>query len=103
MEGPNTVKFEITEGIELSLDNIVCLSGKLKYYPEFDGNYAICTEEKTAKFVVNSEIYKMLSYIAKKDKVSLINLSGTKKVFYSEKFQHIIKILITKKYLNRIA
>jgi hypothetical protein len=103
MKGASKVQFENMEKVELALNSIVCLSGKLQYHPEFDGRYTICTDNKNTKLVVNSEIYKMLSYIEKRGKVVLITLAGAKNVFYSQKFQDIIKMLITKKYLTKIA
>jgi hypothetical protein len=103
MKEATSIQFEITEEIELALNSIVCFSGKFEYHPEFDGRYAISTDKKPTRFIVNSEAYKILSYTAKKNKVSLINISGTKKVFYSKKFQQAIKMLIEKKYLNKIA
>jgi MoaA/NifB/PqqE/SkfB family radical SAM enzyme len=89
------------EKIPLSFSNIVSLSDKLQYIPEYDGRYNTSIDNVNKTFI-NKEVYTILSYIKRKEKVSLINLAGTKKIFYSEKFQYIIKILIAKKYLKVI-
>lgn len=89
--------------IELAINTIISLSGRLQNRLEEDGNYSINIAKKNVNMTVSPEVYKMLSYIEKKEKVSLINLCGTKEIFHSEKFQYIIKMLIAKKYLNIIA
>lgn len=93
----------VSEEIQLSVSTIVELSGKLEYFLEKDGTYTINILEKNIRMPVCPKIYKMLSYVDKKEKVSLINLAGTKKAFHSERFQHIIKMLIEKNLLNKIA
>lgn len=93
----------VLDKVEINTNTIISLTGKLQSRKEEEGNFTVNILKRNIHMTVNKEAFEMLSYIDNHKEVCLINIAGSKEIFYSESFQRIIKVLIAKKYLNIIV
>ncbi len=88
---------DIKTEYNFKMQDSISINGDLQYRQEDQNYYLVCIKQKNNFIKVNLELLKFLFAIREKPCYNLINIAGSEKKFFSEKFQNVIKFLLIKK------